>query len=355
MAEATVLMAVYNGMPYLPQAIESILNQTYSDFQFLIVNDCSTDSTRDIILSYKDSRIRLLDNEENINQTKSLGRGLEHTQTELVARMDADDVSHPQRLEIQVEYLREHPEVAAVGTNMRFIDHTGRVTGELRRPGHDVALRWLQLFDCPVSSGAVMFRKSVVWDKMGGFDPSIRFSQDWELWSRMPQEHKLANLPELLVDIRKHSGNAVVAFQDESLAEHRLINRVNPQRLLGITDNSEEWLAKVDTLVPARVDHPEHLLEVIETLFERFCALYPAARRDPDVLKERSRQYLRVLYHTDRRTLPTALRALRLAWPASSKALYFSRLARLAAVCLGGRQVKRRVLEAFGQANQHTK
>ena len=352
MPEVTVLMAVYNGMPYLPLAIESILNQTFSDFEFLIVNDCSTDSTHDVILSYNDPRIRLLDNEENINQTRSLNRGLEHTRTELVARMDADDISHPERLEKQVTFLHDHPEVVAVGTSLRYIDHSGKAIGQKVRPEHDMAIRWMQLFDCPIPCGVVMFRKSVVWDKLGGFDSSIRFVQDWELWSRIPPEHKLANLPDLLYDVRRHPGCDSTAFRDIAYEEKQRINRANPRRILGITDDSEEWLSKVDTLIAKRVDHTEHRLEVIEVLFERFCALYPAAREDPEVLEELSRQYLRLLYHINLQSSPTAFRVLRLAWPMSSRRLYMFQLARWLAVCAGARRVKRWIRNILGQVNR---
>jgi len=352
MPEVTVLMTVYNGMPYLPLAIESILKQTWTDFEFLIINDCSTDNSRDVIQSYGDPRIRLLDNEENINQTRSLNRGLEHTRTELVARMDADDISHPKRLERQVAYLREHPEVVAVGTNLRFIDHKGKVTGQFIRPEHNLALRWMQLFSCPISCGAMMFRKSVVWDKLGGFDPSISIAQDWELWSRVLPQYKIVNLPDLLLDVRKHPGCDTIALSSIAHEERKRINRANPRRILGITDNSEKWLNKVDTLIAKRVDHPEHLLEVIEVLFERFCALYPTAEADPEILKELSRQYLRVLCHTDLRSLPTAFRVLRLAWPVSPKGLYIYWLARSLAIHAGGRQVKRWIRSVLDQVNR---
>ena len=126
MSKGAVLMAVYNGMPYLPLAIESILGQTYEDFEFLIINDRSTDETREVVLGYRDSRIRLLDNQENIGQTRSLNRGLSETRCELVARMDDDDVSHPQRLERQVRFLEEHADVAVVGSNLTFVDSGGQ-------------------------------------------------------------------------------------------------------------------------------------------------------------------------------------------------------------------------------------
>jgi len=321
MPEVTVLMAVYNGMPYLPLAIESILVQTFSDFEFLIVNDCSTDNTRDVILSYDDPRIQLLDNEENIKQTRSLNRGLEHARTELVARMDADDISHPRRLEMQVAYLRDHPEVVAVGTNLRWIDQTGKVTGLWIRPEHDLALRWMQLFVCPIAGGAVMFRKSVVWDKLGGFDPSIRFAQDWDLWSRVLPEYKLANVPDLLIDVRQHPGQDTTAQSSLIREEERRINRANPRRILGITDDSEEWLSKVDNLRATRLSDPEDRLEVIRAFFERFCTLYPTAHSNPEVLKILWKQYRRVLYETNLRSLPIAFQVFGLDWPISSKML----------------------------------
>ncbi len=339
--DVTVLMTVYNGMPYLRQAIESILEQTWADFEFLVVNDCSTDDSRDVILSYDDPRIRLLDNEENINQTRSLNRGLESVRSELIARMDADDISHPKRLEMQVAYLEEHPDVVAVGTGLRFITHTGRVTGRLVRPEHDLALRWLQLFDCPLSCGAVMFRRSTVWGTFGGFDPSIRLYQDWELWSRVLPEYKIANLPEVLLDVRKHSGCETVVFRDIALGEGKRITSANLRNILGIRDHSEEWLAKVDALTAERATHPEHLLQVVQMLFERFCELYPEAREDDQILSELSKQYLRVLSHAGLRHVPLVFRAVRLAWPMSSKMLFMSRLVRCLAVRMGARHVKR--------------
>jgi len=349
MSEVTVLMTVYNGRPYLPLAIKSILNQTFSDFEFLIVNDCSTDDTRDVILSYDDPRIRLLDNDENIGQTRSLNRGLACAQGELVARMDADDISHPKRLEMQVAYLHAHPSIVAIGTNLRFIDHTGRVIRQYMRPKHDLALRWMQLFECPISCGAVTFRKSIIWDILGGFDPSISISQDWELWSRVLPEYKIANLPDLLLDVRKHVACVTAVARDAAIEEQRRICRSNPHRILGIAEDSEEWLRKVEMIMPWPNDHPDLRLEVVEVLYDRFCALYPIALEDQDILRELSRQYLRAAEESRFNNLLTAFKAWQLAWPRSSKSFYLWRFTRWLAILVGARQVKSRILKIIGK------
>ena len=312
----TVLMTVYNGLPYLPAAIESILGQTFTDFEFLIVNDCSTDQSREVIISYDDPRIRLIDNPENLNQTRSLNRGLEETHTELVARMDADDISHPRRLEKQLRYLTLHPDIVAVGTNLRFIDIRGNVIGDYEFPEDDLVLRWMQLFDCPVSCGAVMFKRAVIWDRMGGFEPSIRYSQDWELWSRVIPVYRIGNVPEMLVDVRHHPGASSSAASVPMLEEQRKIIRENPRRVLGITDNSIEWLDKVEILLEKRLRRPDDRIDVIETLFRRFCELYPEAEYNSGIIKILARQYIKVLYYSQ---FPRQIALLKRIWTLLSK------------------------------------
>jgi len=343
MPEVTVLMTVYNGMPYLPLAIESILKQTYTDFEFLIVNDYSTDNSREVILGYHDPRIRLLDNKKNLNQTKSLNRGLEHTRTELVARMDADDLSHPRRLEMQVAYLRDHPEVVALGTGLRIIDRKGKVVSKVIRPENDLALRWMQLIESPISGGAVMFSKSIVWDKLGGFDPSIHLAQDYELWSRILPDYKLASLPHLLYDVRRHPDAETNVWFGVLSGEHQRICRASVRRVLGIAGDSEPWFRHLDLLVPwshtARHEQAALLLATVEALFERFCTVYPTARGDPDVLRLLSKEYFRVVSDAGLNNPRPVVRALRLAWSVTPKHLYVRQFARSVAIWLGARKL----------------
>jgi len=340
----TVLMAVHNGMPYLPAAIESILCQTFSDYEFLIVNDCSTDETREVILLYKDPRIRLIDNKENIKQTPSLNKGLAHARCELVARMDDDDISYPQRLEQQVAYLDKNQDIAAVGSNLRFINEQSEVIGTWTYPERDMILRWMQFFSCTVSNGAVMFRKSIIWDKLGGYDSSIVIAQDWELWSRVLKRHKLANIQEILLDVRKHPDQETAVQQEVTWEEVRKIGRVNPERVLGIAVDTDQWLSKFELLPHeahrARRNHPDQFVEALEFLYRAYCERYPAAREDPEVQDMLARQYLNAADSSGPRHLSTALLAFRRAWGLSSKYLYIYRLIRWPAMFLGLRKIE---------------
>ena len=120
----TVLMAVYNGEKYLREAIESILDQTYTNFEFLIINDGSSDRTEEIILSYNDKRIRYIKNEQNLKLIASLNKGLDLAKGEFIARMDADDISLPERLEKQINFLEKHPEIGLLGSWVRTLGLT---------------------------------------------------------------------------------------------------------------------------------------------------------------------------------------------------------------------------------------
>jgi hypothetical protein len=328
-------MAVHNGMPYLPLAIESILGQTYEDFEFLIVNDKSTDETRDVVLGYQDSRIRLLDNEVNIGQTRSLNRGLDETRRELVARMDDDDVSHPQRLERQVRFLEGHADVVVVGSNLTFIDSGGQQIGAWNYPEHDLALRWLQLFACPVSNGAAMFRRSVVWDKLGGYDEDIAISQDWELWGRVLNEHKLANLPDSLLQVRRHANQETLLRQEAMWRELGKISRRNPGLILDQADVSADGLSKAELLPhdahEARRKCPREFLVLLEDLHMRFCEQYPEAQEDSVVRRELASQFFVAADSCSPRHIPTAIRALWKASHVSSAGVF---------ICMGAKQAE---------------
>ncbi len=201
----SVLMAVHNGEKYLHQALDSILSQTYTDFEFIIVDDGSSDSTVPIVGGYaaRDRRMVLVYNEANIGLTRSLNRGLELAQGEYVARMDADDISLPGRLNAQVSFLDDHPEVAVLGTAAYLIDPSG-VQGQLIRfpESHD-HLRWLMCFDNPIIHPSVMFRRELV-IRLGGYDESVSTAQDFNLWYRIGRLAKLSNLQNVYLYLRKH-------------------------------------------------------------------------------------------------------------------------------------------------------
>jgi len=225
----TVLMAVRNGERHLRAAVESILEQTFPDFEFLIVDDASVDATRTVISSYDDPRIRLVENPEHQGLTASLNRGIKLARGRYLARMDADDLSAPERLERQVGFLEAHPECALVATDARKIDSNGVEVGVAHTPPSAEATRRLLRRGNCITHGTVMIRTDAL-RRVGAYDPSMERSQDYDLWLRMSEQSDLGTLPEYLYSWREHEASISgrhLAEQDRfaALARHRALSR----------------------------------------------------------------------------------------------------------------------------------
>ena len=206
MTRISVVMAVHNGERYLRQAVESILNQTYLDLEFIILDDGSSDSTPSILDEYaaRDRRMVLVRNEANIGLARSLNRGLELAQSEYIARMDADDISLPGRLAAQVAFLDAHPDVGVLGTAACIINPLGNLGQEIKFPIDHALLRWrLCFFENPIIHPTVMMRKADVL-KVNGYNPNLDTSQDHNLWCRLSGVTRLANLFDVYLYLRKH-------------------------------------------------------------------------------------------------------------------------------------------------------
>lgn len=208
----TVLMTVYNGLPYLPQAIESVLNQTFHDFEFMIIDDASTDSSVACIRRYADPRIRLFCNERNLGQAASLNAGLAHAQAPYVARMDQDDICLPDRLRQQVNLLEAQPRVAAVGTRMYWLRASGRIVGVVGIPIPDFGafVGTLLTTASPLGHSTVMYRREIIAD-IGGYDVSFAPCEDFELWCRLAlRRYDARVIPRPLVMFRMHGQQQTV-------------------------------------------------------------------------------------------------------------------------------------------------
>ena len=166
MPKVTVLMSVYNGEKHLREAIDSILNQTFGDFEFLIINDGSTDRTADILQSYQDSRIKIIHNEKNIGLTKSLNKGLKLAKGEYLARMDADDISYPNRLEVQYEYMEKNPNVGIVGSWNDVIDDIGNTIGFWKCNYSSEEIYYILNFRNCLTHCSVLFKKELVINRL---------------------------------------------------------------------------------------------------------------------------------------------------------------------------------------------
>ncbi len=200
----TVLMAVYNADQFLNKAIDSILNQTYQHFEFLIVNDASTDKSEAIINSYTDSRIRYLKNTTNLGLPKSLNLGLLAAKGDWIARMDADDISHPSRIKQQIDYLLAHPHIKLLGTGVNIIDEFGDKFDTWNYPNHYEEIKILISKSCCFAHPSVMYYKTAVLS-IGMYNEQLKTSEDYELWIRLLQKNQGANLPQVLVDYRVHN------------------------------------------------------------------------------------------------------------------------------------------------------
>jgi glycosyltransferase involved in cell wall biosynthesis len=230
MPQVSVIMAVHNGLPYLKEAVDSILNQTLADLEFIIVNDASSDATAQVIESYQDSRIRLVNMEKNIGQTAALNHGLGLATAPFIARQDADDVSKPDRLATQIDFLQQNPDHLLVGTWGDLIDHRGKFSSvsELPVSDSDVRQRFAE-HNNAFFHGSVLFRREVL-ERVGLYREGFRTSQDYDYWLRISEHGKVANLPEPLYQYRLHEGQMTFTSYYRMKAEWKLCDELSKIR-----------------------------------------------------------------------------------------------------------------------------
>ncbi len=194
----SVIMPVYNAENYLREAIESILNQTYTNFEFIIIDDNSTDNSLKIIQSYNDPRIKLLQNNTNLGVTKTLNIGLKNARGKYIARMDADDISLPTRLEKQVDFLLKNQDYCLIGSYYQLIEDKYIV----KLPVSDESIRANMIFHNPFCHPSVMFDNELLRIENIFYNEQLKFAQDEDLWYRLSKFGKLYNLPEVLLYYR---------------------------------------------------------------------------------------------------------------------------------------------------------
>ena len=201
-------MSVYNGESYVREAIKSILGQTYTDFEFIIIDDGSNDTSSSIIQDFfdKDNRIRCITNKKCLGLTVSLNKGIAVAQGEYIARMDADDISMTRRLEKQVDYLDTHKEVGVIGSQAYIIDDKGEKIGKKNLAQLNIDIKKRMLFNNQCIHSSLMIRKDVL-DDVGGYNESFLKSQDYELLFRILSKYSVVNLSEYLLQWRSHAGN----------------------------------------------------------------------------------------------------------------------------------------------------
>jgi glycosyltransferase involved in cell wall biosynthesis len=272
----TVLMPVYNSEHYLSDSIESILKQTYNDFEFIIIDDGSTDHTPNILSEYasQDNRIVLSHNRKNLGITKSLNKGLDLARGKYLARQDADDISDNRRFQKQLNYLQNHPEVGLLGTACHIIGEDGKYICTNYPQTTDTAIRWRMLFRNTFIHTSIMVRRKLLTQKRLFYSEELKYNEDMGLWVQMLKHTQSANLKEPLVSLRKHekSISAKHLKAQELIAtkiSFRQLSTLLPERVLSVNEVGilREWHKDF----PRKLGKEEvHLFHTYVNIFNKF-------------------------------------------------------------------------------------
>jgi len=257
----SVVMSVYNGEKYIEEAIQSILRQTYQDFEFIIVNDCSTDKTVEIINSFKDTRIKIIENLENIGLTKSLNKGIKCTKGEYIARMDADDISLPHRFETQVGFLEKNKDYALIGSSFYQVNEEGKTVFWTRVLTEDSEIRRGLKNQNWFGHGSVLIRKSA-FIECEGYNEEFECAQDYDLWLRISEKFKIANIEEPLYCWRFATDNITITKKKKQIY----------YKELAIT-MAEIRNTLVSVIIPT-YNRPEMLAEALASVFSQTHKIY---------------------------------------------------------------------------------
>ena len=217
MPKVSVILPIYNGAAYLAEAINSLLHQTFTDFEIWAVDDGSRDESPALLASFADKRLHI-HHQANAGQTAALNQGLSLATGEYIARLDQDDVAEPERLARQVEYLDQHPNVGLLGSDVVFIDPEGKPLGRMGGYSADRELRYRLVISNPFAHSAVMFRRMLI-EQVGPYIYNPRYPQfqDYDLWIRMATRSQIASLPIPLTRIRVHRQSSSAQADDAAL------------------------------------------------------------------------------------------------------------------------------------------
>jgi glycosyltransferase involved in cell wall biosynthesis len=286
-------MPVFNGEHYLRETVESILNQSWRDFEFIVIDDGSTDESAKILDPYNDPRIVRETFKANRGLVAALNRGLEVARGRYIARHDADDVAIPQRLKRQVEFLDTHVDIAIAGSAYIEIDETGKQRKKIRMPEDVLALRWHSLFQNPFIHSTVMFRRATVME-MGGyaFTTAASHVEDYALWLRMMWSGQgMANMSEPLVQWRANSQGVSRTFASQQDENFRATVRANLWNCAPSLRNDDPltdlvWRLQVCGGFDLPLEEVEKALNVLEELVKNFCDYFDLDDRQRRLVRQ---------------------------------------------------------------------
>lgn len=288
----SVILPVYNAQDYLKESIDCILNQSYKNLEFIIINDGSKDNSEKIILSYSDPRIKYVYH-DNRGLAETLNVGLSLAIGKYIARQDQDDISLVDRIKKQVEFLEKNPTILLVGTHAKIFSESSSEVRFHNHATHPAILKFDLLFDNPFVHSSVMFRKKDI-DIIGDYNTDRSFFEDFELWSRFSQKGSLANLGEVLVEYRHHDqglSKSTTYFKEDA----RYIQSIkNIENLMGYKDNVfneltalYHWDSKKYKGYPKK-----ELFNALKLIADKINAIFP---NDKNLINERFKQYKKII------------------------------------------------------------
>lgn len=313
----SVVMPVYNSQDFLPEATESILSQTFRDFEFIIVDDCSTDNSAAIALDYqkRDARIRIYHHEQNIGIVGARNTGLELAQGKYIAWMDSDDVSIPERIEKQFLFMESHPEVGITSANAIMIDGKGNFLSDIQMPQTHILITWAFCFYDPIINPAVMANRELC-IQAGGYRDLAKgkteyFPEDYDLWIRLSNQTRFHNFSETLLKLRKHGKNITNTRLQSTLRNSSRICRAYLQSVLRreIAQTPIEMIWEIAN--PPRL---QGIPQLIEMLYNHFINLSEILPKEKKFIQEDAAirlMRMAVKHPLDSYSLPTFAQALK--------------------------------------------
>ncbi|HLP51911.1 MAG TPA: glycosyltransferase family 2 protein [Chitinophagales bacterium] len=263
----SVLMPVYNGASYLATAIDSILNQTFTDFELLLINDGSTDSSENIIHSYADPRIRYIKNETNIRLIATLNKGIELCRGKYIVRMDADDISELNRLQLQYDFMESHPGIALCGSWFKMFGEQNNI---IKYTGTHDAIRMKMLYQCHFCHPSVIIRTAMIKTIEPKFDAAFIHAEDYEFFARITEKFETANIQRVLLNYRFHAGS--VSTQNKSTqVSNSVIIKKRMFAKMGI-DATDEDLQLYQSIEQHEYKKSIDYLMKSKLLLEKMCA-----------------------------------------------------------------------------------
>ncbi|NCC20868.1 MAG: glycosyltransferase family 2 protein [Alphaproteobacteria bacterium] len=254
MPKVSVLMTVRDGETWLSEAVRSILDQTLEDFEFIIVDDASNDSTPEVLAKFVDCRLRVVRNNERQGRAASLNRGLTLCRAQYIARIDADDIATPERLEQQAAFLDRHPETGIVGGGALYFDAHGNIKREVHKPSDPLRLEWTALWSPPFVHSTEMFRKDLADGFDLEYDPALDDACDLDYWYRARRITRASNLEAILVRRRWHHEALQIRFAREEQSVRNAIHLKNMNEFMGCAFFEPEDICAIRQVMSSSAD-----------------------------------------------------------------------------------------------------